>query len=187
MTISWCRCVLDMEFTYLTFSASPINSRTNKVTLRCEPLSPHLSASTGRCLSGLTIHSCTMTPLPAQQSLSKPDGKLVAIVQKQCGRLMTDAQGMQRRQRWALVWMEDFFFFPTRRLLLCASTLSEQGPTGNHYLDLQGPTLLTHIRQVQFAPLDTCTCDFSISMLVENRWDAAERLTPQQGFCLVCL
>lgn len=111
MTISWCRCVLDMAFKYLTFSASPINSRTKKATLRCGPLSPHLSASTGRCLSGLTIDSCTMPLLPAQQSLSKPDGKLVPIVQKQCGRLMTDAQGVQRRQRWALVWTEVFFLF----------------------------------------------------------------------------
>lgn len=50
-----------------------------------------------------------MPPLPAQQSLSKPDGKLVPIVQKQCGRLMTDAQGVRRRQRWALVWK---IFFP---------------------------------------------------------------------------
>lgn len=44
-----------------------------------------------------------------------------------------------------------------------------KGETGNHYLVLRGPIRLTHIRQVQSAPVDTWTCYFSLSMLVENR------------------
>lgn len=67
-----------------------------------------------------------------------------------------------------------FFFFPSRRLLHCAPTSSEQGATGSHYSVLQGPTHLTHIRQVQSPPSDTCTCDFSTSMSAGNGRDSLD-------------
>lgn len=66
------------------------------------------------------------------------------------------------------------FFFPSRRLLHCAPTSTEQGATGSHYSVLQGPTHLAHIRQVQSAPSDTCTCDFSISMSAGNGRDSLD-------------
>lgn len=78
---------------------------------------------------------------------------------------MTDAQGARRRQQQAVVWTEDFSIQSSPVL----HSHTEQEATGNHYLVLQGPGRLTHIRQVQSAPIDTWTCDFSFGVLVENR------------------
>lgn len=130
------------------------NSCTNKSTLRWRPLSSHLSMSTSRSLSGLTIDSCTMPPLPAQQSMSKPDGKLVPIVQKQCGRLMTDGQGVRRRQRWAVVWEIFFFSIETSPALRShidwtrGNWESLFGPPGAHPFNTHPPSSICSVRHM---------------------------------------
>lgn len=100
---------------------------------------------------------------------SQPDGKLAAIVQKQCRRLMTDAQAARWRRQQAAVWTEEG---RPRSDVSCAalphdweSLLSPPGaPVG----------FLTHILQLVSAPADTGTCDFSIGELAELRRGAAD-------------
>lgn len=94
---------------------------------------------------------------------------------------MTDAQGARRRQQQAVVWTEDFFFFLHSGFSCAALPLgASEGRLGIIIQYSRGPARLTHIRQVQSAPIDTWTCDFSFSVLVENRWGAADTLARAQ-------
>lgn len=94
---------------------------------------------------------------------------------------MTDAQGARRRQQQAVVWTEDFFFFLHSGFSCAALPLgASEGRLGIIIQYSRGPARLTHIRQVQSAPIDTWTCDFSFSVLVENRWGAADTLARVQ-------
>lgn len=105
-------------------------------------------------------------PLAVQQWLSQPDGKLVPFVQKQCGRLMTDNQCAQQRQQQAIVWTD--FSIQTSPVLHC-HTKRARGD-GESLFSTPGAWPLTHIWQVQSAPTDTWTCNFSVRVI--NRWDA---------------
>lgn len=74
-----------------------------------------------------------------------------------------------------------FFFFLHSGFSCAALPLgASEGRLGIIIQYSRGPARLTHIRQVQSAPIDTWTCDFSFSVLVENRWGAADTLARVQ-------
>ena len=74
-----------------------------------------------------------------------------------------------------------FFFFFHSGFSCAALPLGvSEGRLGIIIQYSRGQARLTHIRQVQSAPIDTWTCDFSFSVLVGNRWGAADTLARAQ-------